>query len=55
MSRTAVEDFAIKNFGFESDITIEVFTQFENGANADGIWDYIQKYINLNPVEFGLE
>lgn len=36
MTKENVQDFAIKAFGFEADVTIEVFTQFENGADATG-------------------
>lgn len=55
MSSTAIKDYTVKNFGFESDVTIEVFTRFENGADAPGVWEYVQDYINSNPTEFGLE
>lgn len=55
MTATAIKDYTVKNFGFEADITIEVFEKFENGADATGVWEYIQAYINANPEEFGLE
>ena len=55
MTKENVQDFAIKAFGFEADVTIEVFTHFENGADVYGVWDYVQRYIRANPAEFGLE
>lgn len=55
MSKENVQDFTIKTFGFEADVTIEVFAKFERGDNANGVWEYVQDYINSNPAEFGLE
>lgn len=55
MSKENVQDFAVKTFGFEADVTIEVFAAFERGADANEVWQYVQDYINSNPAEFGLE
>lgn len=55
MSKENVQDFTVKTFGFEADVTIEVFAKFERGADANGVWQYVQDYINSNPAEFGLE
>ena len=55
MTATAIKDYTVQHFGFESDVTVEVFTKFENGASDAGVWDYIQQVINSDPEEYGLE